>query len=212
MKTTIKTIAYVAILALSFSACKKDKKSEPTPDAPTPPTNDGEIITTMKLAINDGILTTYYMFQDLDGDGGMAGAYGNLSNTLTPQSDSIINLNVNKTYTVNILLLDESKSIIDTISHEVLNEGADHMFFFNSLNPIGNPYSVYLTGSMTTVTYLDLDTNIRGIGLSTKWQTPSMAMTKTLLSITLKHQPDAKNGTFAPGDTDIEIPFKLKIN
>ena len=205
-------ITLLGLLLVLFSACKKDKKSEPTPDAPTPPTNDGEIITTMKLAINDGTLTTYYMFHDLDGDGGMAGAYGNLSNALTPQSDSIINLNINKTYTVNILLLDESKSIIDTISHEVLNEGADHMFFFNSLNPTGNPYSVYLSGSMTTVTYLDLDANLRGIGLSTKWQTLIMPMSKSPLFITLKHQPGVKNGTFAPGDTDIEIPFKLKIN
>lgn len=212
MKTTIKTIAYVAILALSFSACKKDKKNEPTPDVPTPPTNDGEIITTMKLAIKDGTLTTYYMFQDLDGDGGVSGTYGNLSNTLTPQSDSIINLSTNKTYTLSIVLLDESKSTVDTISHEVLNEGVDHMFFFNSLNPTGNPYSVYLTGSMTTVTYLDVDANLRGIGLSTKWQTPSMPMSKSPLFITLKHQPGVKNGTFAPGDTDIEIPFKLKIN
>jgi hypothetical protein len=37
-------------------------------------------------------------------------------------------------------------------------------------------------------------------------------MSKSPLFITLKHQPGVKNGTFAPGDTDIEIPFKLKIN
>ena len=212
MKTTMKTIAYVAILALSFSACKKDKKAEPTPEEPTPPANEEEIITTMKLAVNDGTLTTYYMFKDPDGDGGTAGAYGNLSNTVTAQSDSVINLQKNVTYTVTLLLLNEVPAVADTISNEVFDEGVDHMFFFNGINPTGNPYTLYLTGSMTTLTYLDLDANNRGIGLKTKWAAPTMAMGKSLLKIALKHQPGIKDGTYAPGATDIEIPFKLKIN
>ena len=212
MKTTIKTIAFVAILAMSFSACKKDKKTEPTPETPTPPVNEAEVITTLRLSVFDGTTTVKYQFKDPDGDGGIVGAYGNLSNTLTAQSDSVINLSINKTYTVNVLLLDETKAVTDTISKAVLDEGVDHLFFFNATNPTGNPYSVYLTGSMTTITYLDLDANLRGIGLLTKWQAPSMAMAKSTITVSLKHQPGVKNGTYAPGDTDIEIPFKLKIN
>ena len=212
MKTTIKTIAFVAILALSFSACKKDKKTEPTPETPTPPVNEAEVITTLRLSVFDGTTTVKYQFKDPDGDGGIVGAYGNLSNTLTAQSDSVINLSINKTYTVSVLLLDETKAVADTISNAVLTEGIDHMFFFNSLNPTGNPYSVYLTGSMTTITYLDLDANLRGIGLLSKWQSPSMVMAKSTITVSLRHQPGVKNGTYAPGDSDIEIPFKLKIN
>ena len=211
MKTTIKTIAFVAILALSFSACKKDKKTDPIVDTPPPPVNLPEVITTMKLAIFDGTTTVNYMFKDPDGDGGLAAYYGNLS-TGAAQGDSVINLAINKTYTVNVLLLDETKAVTDTISKAVLDEGVDHLFFFNATNPTGNPYSVYLTGSMTTITYLDLDANLRGIGLLTKWQAPSMAMAKSTITVSLKHQPGVKNGTYAPGDTDIEIPFKLKIN
>jgi hypothetical protein len=212
MKTTIKTIAFVAILALSFSACKKDKKNEPTPETPAPPANENEVITTLRLSVFDGTTTINYQYKDPDGDGGIVGAYGNLSNTLTTQSDSVINFTINKTYTVSILLLDETKTLTDTISNAVLSEGVDHMFFFNATNPTGNPYSVYLTGSMTTITYLDLDANLRGIGLLTKWQAPSMAMAKSIVTVSLRHQPGVKNGTYAPGDTDIEIPFKLKIN
>jgi hypothetical protein len=212
MKTTIKTIAFVAILAMSFSACKKDKKTEPTPETPTPPVNEAEVITTLRLSVFDGTTTVKYQFKDPDGDGGIVGAYGNLSNTLTAQSDSVINLSINKTYTVSVLLLDETKAVADTISNAVLTEGIDHMFFFNSLNPTGNPYSVYLTGSMTTITYLDLDANLRGIGLLSKWQSPSMVMAKSTITVSLRHQPGVKNGTYAPGDSDIEIPFKLKIN
>ncbi len=212
MKKTIKTIACVAILALSVSACKKEKKTEPTPDAPTPPANENEVITTMKLSVNNGTTTTYYMFKDPDGDGGIVGAYGNLSNTLTAQSDSVITLLTNKTYTVGILLLDETKAVTDTVSNSVLSEGVDHMFFFNAINPSGNPYSLYLTGSMVTIKYLDLDANLRGIGLLTECQTPSMVMPKSPLTITLRHQPGIKDGTYAPGDSDIEIPFKIKVN
>ena len=212
MKKNLIQVLLTIIFFITLTSCLKKNNLNANVENPLMPENENEIITTMKLTFDNGTTTTSYMFKDPDGDGGLAGFYGNLSNSLVLQSDSIINLLTNTTYSVSILLLDETKIITDTISNSVLNEGADHMFFFNSLNPSGNPYSVYLTGSMTTVTYLDLDDNLRGIGLSTKWQTPSMAMGKSQLFIMLKHQPSVKNGTFGPGDTDIEIPFKLKIN
>ncbi len=212
MKHSFKIITFSLIIILTFNACFKKNKLDANVENPLLPANENEVITTMKLSITDGTTTLNYQFKDPDGDGGIVGAYGNLSNTLTAQSDSVINLSINKTYTVSILLLDETKAVADTISNAVLSEGVDHMFFFNSINPTGNPYSVYLTGSMTTITYLDLDANLRGIGLLTKWQAPSMAMAKSIVTVSLRHQPGVKNGTYALGDTDIEIPFKLKIN
>jgi hypothetical protein len=71
------------------------------------------------------------------------------------------------------------------LSNEVEEEGADHMFFFNSIAPTGTPYNTYLSGSMTNIKYLDLDANIRGIGLSTLWTAPSMMMAKSPLTIEL---------------------------
>ncbi len=212
MKHSFKIIAFSLIILITFSACLKKNKLDANVENPLLPANENEVITTMKLSITDGTTTLNYQYKDPDGDGGIVGAYGNLSNTLTTQSDSIINLTINKTYTVSILLLDETKAVTDTISNSVLSEGIDHMFFFNATNPSGNPYSVYLTGSMTTIKYLDLDANLRGIGLLAEWQTPSTPMPKSLLTVALKHQPGVKDGTYAPGDTDIEIPFKLKIN
>lgn len=208
----MKTLTLIIILLVITTSCLKKSKLEANVENPLLPSNENEIITTMKLAINNGTNTTYYLFKDPDGDGGIVGAYGNLSNTLTAQSDSVITLFTNQSYTVNILLLDETKSVIDTISNSVLSEGVDHMFFFNAINPTGNPYSLYLTGSMVTINYLDLDANNRGIGLTTKWIAPSMIIPKSALTITLRHQPDAKDGTYAPGDSDIEVPFKIKIN
>ncbi len=99
------------------------------------------------------------------------------------------------------------------ISNEVLEEGADHLFFFNGSAPTGTPYSVYLSGSGTTIKYLDVDANSRGIGLQTLWTAPSGQMGKSALTIELKHQPGTKNGSYTNnGETDIQVPFKLKVN
>jgi hypothetical protein len=209
MKTTITAIAMLAALSAAFTACKKDKNEEPTIEAPTPPTNDdNELITTMKIQFHDTTthVNTSYVFSDIDGAGGNPATFGNSG------TDSIINIDANHVYACTILLLDESKNPVDTISNEVEDEGADHLFFFNSITPSGNPYSVYLNGSMTHITYLDLDANNRGIGLKTLWTAPSMPMAKAPLTIELKHQPGVKNGSYGPGETDINVSFKLKVN
>ena len=207
-KKGLKTIALAAIISMSFTACKKDKNEEPTPDNPTPPANETELITTMKVTLLDTttLTNTTYVFSDLDGTGGNPATFGNSG------ADSVINITSNHVYKATILLLDETKSPIDTISKAVFSEGVDHMFFFNSIAPTGTPYNTYLSGSMTNIKYLDLDANNKGIGLSTLWTAPSMAMGKSALSIELKHQPGVKDGSYAPGETDIQVGFKLKVN
>ncbi|MDX2174476.1 MAG: hypothetical protein SFY56_15340 [Bacteroidota bacterium] len=217
MKTTTKMIAYaVAALALTFTACKK-KDKDPDPVTPPPQTpQPQELITTMKVMISNGTVTTTYMFKDPDGDGGQAAFYGPGTTSLSTQADSVINLVAMKNYTVNILLLDESKNPVDTISNEVSEEGADHMFFFNQANPTGAVpnTSVVVAGTNLTVKYLDNDgaSTPRAIGLSTEWITGAATTNKAPLKITLKHQPGVKDGTYAPGDSDIEVTFKVKVN
>jgi hypothetical protein len=212
MKTTIKSIACVAILAISLTACVEKKKDEPTPDNPTPPGNTEELITTMKLVLRDSTAqtTTIYQYSDLDGAGGNPAIFGGVS-----QSDSVINIIKNHIYKCDILLLDQSKTPADTISNEVKNEANDHMFFYNNGNntiQTINPYTVYFPSNMITLKYLDLDGNNIGLGISTLWTSPTTAMAKAPLVIELKHQPSIKNGTYAPGETDIEVSFKIKVN
>ncbi len=208
MKSIITTAALLAMLGTTFTACKKDKKEDPAPQQPAPPANQAELITTMKVTLHDTTThtNTTYVFSDLDGAGGNPATFGNSG------ADSVINITANHVYEATILLLDESKSPVDTISNEVEEEGADHMFFFNSIAPTGTPYNTYLSGSMTNIKYLDLDANNRGIGLSTEWTAPSMMMAKSPLTIELKHQPSVKDGSYAPGETDIQVGFKLKVN
>lgn len=208
MKSIITTAALLAMLGTTFTACKKDKKEDPAPQQPAPPANEAELITTMKITLRDTTNNTSvtYVFSDLDGAGGNPATFGNSG------ADSIINITANHVYEATILLLDQTKTPVDTISNEVEEEGADHMFFFNSIAPTGTPYNTYLSGSMTNIKYLDLDANNRGIGLSTEWTAPSMMMAKSPLTIELKHQPSVKDGSYAPGETDIQVGFKLKVN
>jgi hypothetical protein len=206
MKTTITTIAMLATLATAFTSCKKDKKTEP--EAPAPPINQGELITTMKVTLTDTItnVSATYVFSDLDGAGGNAATFGNGG------ADSVINITANKAYFTKILLLDESKSPVDTISNEVEEEGIDHMFFFNGISPTGTTSYITDLNGGTTIKYLDSDANNRGIGLLTLWTAPLTPMPKEPLLIELKHQPSVKDGSYAPGETDIQVGFKLKVN
>lgn len=217
--TIIKIISAVAMtgLFLFTGACKK-KSSDPKPEPEPPVTNEEEVITTFKLQLTDsasGAIATY-MFRDPDGAGGQPAYYGPGSNT---QTDSVIVLGADKTFYGQIILLDETKNPVDSTSNEVEEEGKDHMFFYNNGNNTilnaGNPYLVQLNGSLIKISYTDLDggTPQRGIGLKTRWRTSgTTGINKYPLNIILRHQPDAKDGSYAPGESDISVDFKLKIN
>ncbi len=219
MKTNVtKTMLVIAGMAvLAFTACEK-KKSTPAPSTTTggntPPPPPQEVITDveLKLTTTSGTanISTTYKYVDPDGDGGQPAFFGGVN-----QSDSVITLLANKTYSATILFLDKTKNPIDTISKEVEEEGAEHLIFFNQINPtnVSNVWSATLTPSPTKITYLDTDgaTTPRPIGLETLWQTFAANATKYPVKITLRHQPNVKDGTFAPGDTDVEAPFKFKV-
>jgi hypothetical protein len=218
MKTTTKMIlsaaVAVALIAVSCKEKKKDPQPTPTPTTTGGPNPDPEVITTMKVIVDNGTTTATYFYKDPDGDGGIAGFYGPGTTTTSAQTDSVINLLASKNYTVNLLLLDETKNPFDTISNEVLNEAVDHMFFFNQLSPSALPNaSVSISGTNLTITYKDSDgaSTPKPIGLLTEWMTGATSAKKEV-NIELKHQPGVKNGTYAPGDVDVAIPFKIKIN
>ncbi|MDI9342082.1 MAG: hypothetical protein QM534_16030 [Sediminibacterium sp.] len=221
MKTRkAKTLLVVAGMAiLAFAACEK-KKTNPTPPSSTGGSttgqpNQGEVITDFELRLSSmsgtNVVTTTYKYIDPDGEGGQPATFGG-----TNQSDSVIALAPGKTYTANIWLFDKTKNPVDTVSKEVEEEGAEHMFFFNQTNPTVNAsvWTTTITGSGVTIRYNDSDgaSTPRPIGLETIWQTTTSTLTnKYPAKITLRHQPNAKDGTFAPGETDVEVPFKLRV-
>lgn len=232
MKNSTKLISFSALVLLTlFVSCKKTE-TPPAQVAPTPIPTPQELITTLRLyiwdSINDNpVQGSPFSFKDPDGDGGQAGSF--LNNGL----DSLIKLNANTTYKTRIIILDETKTPTDSISSAIAaDESWEHLIFYNG-NPsnTGNSngnviikatypdYTVKLNGSEITLRYTDTDNGTshnkptQNIGLETYLKTSSAKTSNFPLIVTLRHQPDgAKDGTYLPGETDVDVYFKIKVN
>lgn len=181
-----KSLLFFILLALTMQSCKKDKDQVELPPAVL---NSPELITSLVIQFKDSANTnnvTRAEYRDPDGPGGNAAI-----------KFDTIQLKINTTYFVELIVLDETKNPMDTVSNEIWEERNDHQFFFKHTN----------TSIVTT--YLDKDTNGYPVGLSTKWRTNSSQTGSS--NIILKHQVNLKNGTEAPGETDIDVNFHTKI-
>lgn len=187
MKKTIFKLTFIATITAAFlGSCKKDDDQI---DVPPPVVNEPEVITTMTIHFTDSSNssnTVTATFRDPDGDGG-----------LSYDIFDTIRLANNKTWYAEVILLNETASPVDTISNEVLEEATDHLFCFSP------------SGTSASVTITDLDANSLPIGLLSKWKTTTTG-TGTM-QIVLKHQPDVKDGSCTPGDTDIDVNFQVEI-
>jgi hypothetical protein len=228
---TIITAAACCVL-FSFASCKKNKKTEAPSTPPSTTPTPQEVITTLRLYISDSISGSPipgspFSFKDPDGDGGQPGAF------LNNGSDSLISLMANKVYKTRVVILDETKTPVDSTSNDIAGEeGFEHMFFYNgnpanSGNSNGNTilksgypnYTVKLNASNIVIRYTDADNGAakgkptRNIGLETILRTTGATSVSLPFITTLRHQPDgAKDGTYAPGETDAEVRFKVKVN
>jgi hypothetical protein len=72
------------------------------------------------------------------------------------------------------------------------------------LSPPGNPLNL-------TVTRTDLDNNNppMQIGLTDNFVTG--AASTGILRVVLRHQPNAKNGTYDPGSSDLDVTYAVTI-
>lgn len=181
MKKNLIKIGLPVFMALSILSCKED-----TPKPNNPPTNQTELITTVILELTDSATqqTKVFKFKDIDGEGGN-----------NPSIFDTIRLDTNRVYFTNLVLLDESKNPIDTISNEIEEEKNDHLFVFSS------------SSSLIQVLITDKDDNNLPIGLKSKWKT--YGKTTSSISVALKHQPNIKTGAANIGETDIDINFPL---
>ncbi|MDI1234218.1 MAG: hypothetical protein PSX81_08050 [bacterium] len=182
-KNQLKWTAIIAVIALGITSCKEN-----TPTPSNPPENETELITTVRLVFTDTSNQTVRVasFSDIDGPGGNA-----------PTIFDTIKLQPNKVYKTKIYLLDETKNPVDSISNQVLTEGADHLFVFTKTG-------VNLLFNMT-----DADKNNLPIGLSSLWTAGANSFGS--VTVVLRHQPGVKDGTVNPGETDVEIVFPCKI-
>jgi hypothetical protein len=171
------------------------------------------------------------------------------TNTYQPDSTyvnlAVLNLKSNSTYSGQVIILDGTKTPVDTVSIAIKQRENYHLFYFQptpitSANVIisntttnipMNDWNSGLTASDTTaggisineelsppgnplnltVTRTDMDTNTPPlqIGLTDNFVTG--AASTGILRVVLRHQPNAKNGTYPPGSTDFDITYAINI-
>ena len=181
MKTKKLKTIWGFVILLGASAAFQSCK----PETPTP--DENEVITTLSVIATNGSNTETFTFRDLDG-----------ASANPPVQFDTIKLTANQTYNVKLWLLDETKNPTDTLSNEIAEEADEHLFYFTPT-----------PSALAAVTITDHDSHNLPIGLLSTWQT-SNAGTGTI-KITLRHQPGVKDGTYEPGDTDVEVEFPVVV-
>ena len=212
-------LAGTALLAaLGLAGCNKDEEV-------VAPSVANEAITTMTLTVvnaaNASDTQTATWEQLLDAQGNPVASGPNYS-------QANLNLKANTTYNVTVGLLDKTQTPTFDVGAEIKERANIHSFFFQPLPtsqalvipaptgsdtyplpiptplPSGNPLNL-------TVTRTDTDTNNPPlpVGLTDRFVTG--AASNGYLRVVLRHQPNAKDGTFAPGSTDFDAGFKVAI-
>ncbi len=223
------TLISVLISTMALISCKKDKNPNPPSEEPKdllPP----EVITTLRYYIWDSssnlaVAGSPFTFKDADGEGGQPGTF------LNGGADSLIKLLPGSTYYTRLVILDETKNPVDSVSNAIaIDESYEHMVFYNGnpadqqtnkgnmiMNSNSSQYIVKLNGSNILVRYTDLDNGsahdqpTRPIGLTTVLKTSSATASSYPFIISLRHQPAAKDGTYNPGETDVEVGFRIRV-
>ncbi len=188
MKNILKSASLILASAAIFTACNKPD------DAPKPV--EQELITTMKLIVtgSDGFNKTFtYKVEN---------GFGNTT-AGSVVKDSII-LAANKTYDVEVQLLNEKEEPAENITEEVVAESEEHLFLFQSTPASG-------AGSITTA---DGSKDAAGNPLNQKIKFVTGSTGAGALTVTLKHEPTNKNAATpdaAGGETDVEAAYDVTI-
>lgn len=185
MKNIIQLSGISLLAMLIITSCKKEKTEQEQ--------NDNELITTVELKVTESGTNTssYFKWEDIDGPGGEEP----IIQTITLQPD--------KTYTVDIGLINASINPPESITGEVLEESDVHRFY-------------YLPAASTnmTVSGLDTDVNSLPVGLKSTWKTTGFGSGNML--ITLRHYPNGGKAaddpvTSSKSTTDAEVEFPVIV-
>ncbi|HEY4062083.1 MAG TPA: hypothetical protein VGM30_09295 [Puia sp.] len=213
-----KYLAALAILSLLvINGCNKKESTV----SPAPPGN--ETLSTVELVYQNAANPS---------DAGVA-IWRQLDLTeVKPPDTSLakVNLKANATYHVQVIILDEVSDApkVDSVTPEILDRENYHLFFFQPepvaassvVISITTPYIPVEDGTVTSATgpYLnlsvartDLDTNNPPLQIGLQDNFTTGAASTGSLRVVLRHQPNAKNGTYAPGSTDLDVNYQVSI-
>lgn len=137
-------------------------------------------------------------------------------------------LKKNSTYLSEISILDKTKDPVDDLTEEVKSRSNLHLLFYQPLPVSGeqiipfSPPDLYPAPIPTpippvpnlnlTVLIIDQDTNNPPLPLGIESQMTTGGISSGWLRVVLRHQPISKDGTFAPGSTDLDVGFNISIH
>lgn len=206
------------LAALGLAGCNKDEEV-------VSPSVANEAITTLTLTVTNAASATDTQTatweQLLDAQGNPVGSGPDVSK-------ANLTLKPNTTYNVTVGLLDKTQTPTFDVGAEIKERANIHSFFFQPLPttsafvipaptgadtyplpiptplPAGNPLNL-------TVNRTDTDTNAPAlpVGLTDTFVTG--AASTGYLRVVLRHQPNVKDGSFAPGSTDFDAGFTVAI-
>ena len=177
--------ALIASSSLIFNACE-DHDDDHKHD-------EGELINAIELEYrqpHDTAMNFSVMWSDEDGIGGNDPI---LSDTIFLVKDSIYEV------TAHFYHIHDGQK--EEINSEILQEANDHLICYTNLN-------------LATVVHLeinrtDVDPLNRELGINTTWKGLFPHISGMMIS--LKHQPNIKNGSCDIGETDVEVVFPYRV-
>lgn len=197
---TIKNLYIPILLFVLLAACgDNDPQKEDVPEMIT------KVTLTFTPADGTPVVVTAV---DPDGEG-----------VQSIKTDGSIELAKSTSYTMTIQLInglaDPNDAAYD-VTHEVEEEGDEHMFFFAwtgdaFAQPEGNGNFDKRTDP---VDYSEsLDKGGLPLGLTTKWTSADITTEGASFRVVLKHQPGLKTPTSksSDGETDLDITFPLRV-
>lgn len=183
-----KTFYFLLLFVLGLSACKKEEKEV------SPPVPSNELLTTARLTLisADHQDTVVAIWRDVTPEDA----------TSPDTSLALLNLKIHTHYSASLELLDETKSPVEEITSEIQERGNYHrIFYFPSAG-----LSPELAWNVN-----DLDTNNPPLAIGLTADVSCDSVSSGYLNVILKHQPNVKDGTFAPGSTDMDVNFRVLI-
>ncbi len=188
-----KSLLLLAATAFAFYSCSED---EATPAKK----NDVEVLTTLKAVFTELGTTKSDTFTFRSTDGAVFGR--------TTKFDTI-RLAPLKAYSLSLLVLDESKQVVEDKTPEIVREGKEHQFFFNS-NPLDLLLTNYATANKDS---LNLPIGNLVGSITTKPTAGSGTFTIELVHEPVKTNSGVANNNRANagGETDISVAFPVIV-
>lgn len=184
MQFVKKSLWLMVAVSVLTGACKKDEQN-------VAPTDDNEALTTVILK-----LTNKANAQDI-----VTATIENLNKT-ADFTNATVKLKPNTAYVGTIQLYDKTKTPAEDVNEEIKEKANEHLLVYTPS-----------AAGLLTVTITDRDTNPSPgpypVGLTFDLTSGPAATGK--LNIRLRHQPNAKNGTSAPGTDDLNTDFPVVI-